>query len=38
MTELQQKIEPILNLIRTGKIPASQADSFIRTKYHLVLK
>jgi hypothetical protein len=38
MTELQQKIEPILNLIKNGKIPASQADSFIRTKYHLALK
>ncbi|PNF29141.1 Something about silencing protein 10 [Cryptotermes secundus] len=37
MTELQLKIEPILNLIRNGKLPASQADSFIRTKYHLVL-
>jgi hypothetical protein len=38
MTELQLKIEPMLNLIRNGKLPASQADSFIQTKYHLVLK
>ncbi|KDR14064.1 something about silencing protein 10 [Zootermopsis nevadensis] len=37
MTELQQKIEPILNLIKSGKIPASQADSYVQTKYHLVL-
>ena len=38
MTEIQQKIEPVLILIEKGKIPASSADIYVRTKYHLVLK
>lgn len=38
MTEIQQKIEPVLTLIEKGKIPASSADIYVRTKYHLVLK
>jgi hypothetical protein len=38
MTEIQQKIEPVLTLIEKGKIPSSSADSYVRTKYHLVLK
>lgn len=37
MTEIQQKIEPVLTLIEKGKIPSSSADSYVRTKYHLVL-
>lgn len=37
MTEIQQKIEPVLILIEKGKIPASSADIYVRTKYHLVL-
>jgi len=37
MTEIQQKIEPVLTLIEKGKIPASSADVYVRTKYHLVL-
>ncbi|XP_069699370.1 something about silencing protein 10 [Periplaneta americana] len=37
MTELQKKIEPIVKLIKEKKIPASSADSYITTKYHLLL-
>lgn len=37
MTEIQQKIEPVLTLIEKGKIPASSADIYVQTKYHLVL-
>jgi hypothetical protein len=38
MTQIQQKIEPVLTLIEKGKIPVSSADIYVRTKYHLVLK
>lgn len=37
MTEIQQKIEPVLTLIEKGKIPVSSADIYVQTKYHLVL-
>jgi len=37
MAEIQQNIEPVLTLIEKGKIPASSADIYVRTKYHLVL-
>jgi hypothetical protein len=38
MTEIQQKIEPVLTLVEKGKIPMSSADIHVRTKFHLVLK
>nr|CAD7425740.1 unnamed protein product [Timema monikensis] len=37
MTELQERLAPVLNLIKEGKIPTSPAGNFVKTKYHLIL-
>ncbi|PSN36885.1 hypothetical protein C0J52_11435 [Blattella germanica] len=37
MTEVEEKLHPILKFIKEGKIPASPADKYIRTKYHVLL-